>query len=85
MVNRLNQKVSRTLWLPAWASWSITIGLLLIIASLVMFLAGLNEVFYVPVLIAGAILLQRIGFYKGNKISKGVHEIEKDSGDGRNE
>ncbi|CAN7572322.1 hypothetical protein LJR221_004107 [Agrobacterium tumefaciens] len=85
MVNRLNQKVSRTLWLPAWASWSITIGLLLIIASLVMFLAGLNKVFYVPVLIAGAILLQRIGFYKGNKISKGVHEIEKDSGDGRNE
>lgn len=50
-----------------------------------MFLVGLSEVFYVPVLIAGAILLQRIGFYKGNKISKGVHEIEKDSGDGRNE
>lgn len=50
-----------------------------------MLLVGLNEIFYVPVIIVGAILLQRIGFYKGNKISKGVHEIEKNSGDGRNE
>lgn len=73
----MNRIVSNVLNLPNWAAWHITIGILLIIPAILMYFLGFHELFYVPVLICGAILVQDIGFFKGARINKDNEKVGK--------
>ncbi|ATN35166.1 hypothetical protein ACO34A_15280 [Rhizobium sp. ACO-34A] len=70
LLKRLNDKVSRLLNLHTQAAWHISIGAILTLLAGMAWLGGAPKWVYVPILIAGFIGLQSLGFYKGTSLTR---------------